>query len=207
VPLRATGKYLPVRWVFLFREALTETIGLEGTNAVLRAIPSPICRPDGSAKDLEKSVDFSCYSAICASVTEFYGESGARRILTSAGRTAFTRLLKMTAAMAGAEHSGFPIGSAASPFEVRMQSVVRLLGLVSDVECKCEIAGDEVHFRIISCPECAGRPAADYLCHSMGGMVQAAAEWFGAGSAAKTSEIRCMAQGDSQCEFSIAGVL
>ncbi|MGD0173807.1 MAG: 4-vinyl reductase [Anaerolineales bacterium] len=205
--LRATGKYLPVRWMFFFQEALTETIGLEGTNAVLRAIPSPIRCPEGSAKDLEKSVDFSCYSAICASVTEFYGESGARWILTSAGRTAFTRLLKMTAAMVGAEHSGFSLESAAPPFEVRMQSIVRLLGLVSDVECKCEIAGDEVRFRIISCPECAGRPAAGYLCHSMGGMVQAAADWFGAGPAVKTSEIRCMAQGDSQCEFSIAGVL
>jgi len=207
VLLRATGKYLPVRWMFFFREALTETIGLEGTNAVLRAIPSPIPFPEGSAKDLEKSVDFSCYSAICASVTAFYGESGARRILTSAGRTAFTRLLKMTAAMVGAEHSGFPIRSAASQFEVRMQSIVRLLGLVSDVECKCEIAGDEVRFRIISCPECAGRPAAGYRCHSMGGMVQAAADWLGAGSTVKTAEIRCMAQGDPQCEFSIAGVL
>ncbi len=205
--LRATGKYLPVRWMFFFREGLTETIGLEGTNAMLRAIPSPNRCPEGSAKDLEKSVDFSCYSAICASVTEFYGESGAMWILMSAGRTAFTRLLKMTAAMVGAEHSGFPIGSAASPFEFRMQSIVRLLGLVSDVECKCETAGDGLRFRILACPECAGRPAAGCLCHSMGGMVQAAADWFGAGSAVKTTEIRCMAQGDSQCEFSIAGAL
>lgn len=205
--LRATGKCLPVCWMFFFREALTETIGLEGTNAVLRAISSPIHCPEGSAKDLEKSVDFSCYSAFCASVTAFYGESGVSRILMSAGRTAFTRLLKMTAAMVGAEHSGFPIGSAASPFEVRMQSIVRLLGLVSDVECKCEIAGDEVRFRINSCPECGGRPAAGCLCHGMGGMVQAAADWCGAGSAVSTTEIRCIAQGDSQCEFSIAGVL
>lgn len=204
--LRATGKYLPVRWMFFFREALTETIGLEGTNAVLRAIPSPIRCPEGSAKDLEKSVDFSCYNAICASVTDFYGESGARRILASAGRTAFTRLLKITAAMVNAEHSGFPIRSAASPFEARMQSIIRLLGLVSDVECKCEVAGDVVRFRIISCPECAGRPAAGCLCHGMGGMVQAAADWCGAGSAVSTTEIQCMAQGDSQCEFSIAGI-
>ena len=205
--LRATGKYLPVRWMFFFREGLTETMGLEGTNALLRAIPSPIHCPEGTSKGLEKSVDFSCYSAICASVTDFYGESGAEEILTNAGRNAFTRLLKMTATMVGAEHSVFSIGSAASPFEVRMESTVRLLGLISDVECKCEPAGDELRFRIIACPECAGRRAAGCLCHSMGGMIQAAADWFGAGSAVMTTEIRCMAQGDSQCEFSIAGAL
>ena len=63
--LRATGKYLPVRWMDYFQEALTEMIGLGGTNAVLGAIPEPTRCPAGSAKDLEKSVDFSCYGAIC----------------------------------------------------------------------------------------------------------------------------------------------
>jgi predicted hydrocarbon binding protein len=205
VSLRAAGKNLPVQWVHYFREALTETIGLEGTNAVWRAIPAPIRCPAGSAKDLEKSADFSCYGAICASVTELYGASGARLILNRSGRSAFTRLLKRTAAMAGADHPGFPAGSDGLPFDVRMQSIVRLLGLLSDVESACDTVGGEVRFRIFSCPECAGRSAAGCLCHSMTGMVQATVDWIGGGEAATASEVRCMAQGDSQCEFSIAG--
>jgi predicted hydrocarbon binding protein len=205
VSLRAAGKHLPVRWVYYFREALTETIGIDGTSAVFRAIPDPACRSTGSAKDLEKSVDFSCYGAICTSVAELYGESGSRLILYRSGRAAFARLLKRTASMAGADRLGVSVGSVASPLEVRMQSIVRLLGLLSDMECACETAGDEVRFKIFSCPECAGRPFAGCLCHSMAGMVQAAVDWFGGKSAATASEIRCMAQGDSLCEFSIAG--
>jgi predicted hydrocarbon binding protein len=205
VSLRAAGKYVPVQWVFYFREALIETIGLEGTSAVLRAIPAPVPCPAGSAKDLERSADFSCYGAICASVSELYGASGARIILHRSGRAAFTRLLKRTAAMAGADHPGFSEGSPAPPFEVRMQPIVRLLGLLSDVDSACETVGGEVRFRIFSCPECSGRSAAGCICHSMAGMVQAAVDWLGGGIPVTASEVRCMAQGDSQCEFSIAG--
>jgi predicted hydrocarbon binding protein len=207
VPLRDAGKFLPVRWVFFFREALTESIGLEGTNAVLRALPDPIHCPAGSAKDLEKSVDFSCFSAICASVSELFGESGARLILNRSGRTAFSRLLKRTAAMTGAETLGFTAGSAASTFETRMQPIVRLLGLLSDVECACETVDGGLRFRILSCPECLGRSASGPLCQSMTGMVQAAVDWIGGGSSITASEIRCMAQGDARCEFAITGDL
>jgi predicted hydrocarbon binding protein len=207
VSLRAAGKYLPVQWVCDFREALNETIGLEGTSAVWRAIQAPIRCSKGSAKDLEKSVDFSCYGAICASVSELYGASGARVILNRSGRSAFTRLLKRTAAMVGADHPGFPTGSVSLPFEVRMQPIVRLLGLLSDMESVCETVGGEVRFRILSCPECTGRTAQVGLCHSMAGMVQSAVDWFGGGESATVSEIRCMAQGDSECEFSVAGNL
>ncbi len=207
MPLPATGKYLAVRWVFFFREALTDTIGLEGTSAVLRAVPDAILCPAGSAKDLEKSVDFSCYSAMCASVAELYGESGAGLILHRAGRSAFTRLLKMTSAMVGAKHSEFPAGSSASPFDVRLQSIVRLLGWISDVECACEAAEGGVRFRLIACPECAGRSAAVPSCYGMAGMIYAAADWLGAGPAATVSETRCVARGDLQCEFSLANLL
>jgi predicted hydrocarbon binding protein len=184
---------------------MNETIGREGMNAVLRAVPVPIRCPNGSAKDLEKSVDFSCYSAICASVSEIYGAAGAQIILHRSGRSAFTRLLKRTAAMVDADHPGFPGGSDPLSFEVRMQPMVRLLGLLSDVESACETVGGEVRFRISSCPECAGRSAPAGVCHSMAGMVQAAVDWLGDGESATVSEIRCMAQGHSQCEFSIAG--
>jgi predicted hydrocarbon binding protein len=205
VPLRAAGKYLPIQWMFYFREALTETIGLEGTGAVLRAIPASICCPAGSAKDLEKTADFSCFSSMCASVSELYGAPGARTILQRSGRTAFTRLLKRTAAMVGADRSVFSAGSAAFPLEVRMQPVIRLLGLLSDVESACVTVDGEVRFQIFSCPECSGRSAAGFLCHSMAGMVQAAVDWTDSESDATVAEVRCMAQGDSQCEFAIAG--
>jgi predicted hydrocarbon binding protein len=204
VAQHAAGKYLPMQWMFYFREALTESIGREAANAVLRAIPGTIRCPSGSAKDLEKSADFSCYGALCASVSEMYGAAGARTILTRSGRTAFNRLLQRTAAMVGADHPGFPAGSAAPPLAVRMQSIVRLLGMLSDVECACEPAGEGIRFLIFSCPECADRTAPDCLCHGMAGMVQAAVDWFGGGTAATAAEIRCQARGDPHCEFAVA---
>jgi predicted hydrocarbon binding protein len=188
-----------------FQEALTETIGLEGTNAVLGAIPEPTRCPAGSAKDLEKSVDFSCYGAICASVDALFGAAGARRVLHHAGRASFTKLLKNTAAMVGADHPGFSTRSPAAPFAIRMQSIVRLIGMVSDMECSCETDPGAIRFRIISCPECAGRSSAGCICHSMAGMVQAAADWLDATTVAEVAETRCIAQGDPQCEFSLSG--
>ena len=150
MPQRAVGKYLPVRWMFYFREALSETIGLEGTNSVLRAIPEPIRCPAGSAKDLEKSVDFSCYGAICASVADLYGDAGARRVLFAAGRTAFTRFVKNHRGDGRCGSSRFSRGSPAVPLETRMQSIVQLIGLVSDMECSYEHRLRWIEFR----PDC-----------------------------------------------------
>jgi predicted hydrocarbon binding protein len=107
--------------------------------------------------------------------------------------------------MVGADHPGFPAGSIAASLDVRMQSVVRLLELMSDVECQCELVHGDIRFRILSCPECVGRQTAGCACHGMAGMVQAAADWFAAGTSATASEIQCLARGDSHCEFSIAG--
>lgn len=203
--MHATGKYLPNRWVFHFREALAELVGREGAEGVLRAIPNPIDDLTGSGQDWEKTFDFSRYAAMCASVSDMYGEEGAQTILRRAGHAAFTRMLKSTAAMAGVERPGIPAQPASESFEARMQSIVRLWGLLSDLQCACEGTEGEYRFRIFACPECAGRTAAGCLCHSMVGMLQAALDWFGSSPALTASEIQCMSQGAPQCEFSLAG--
>jgi predicted hydrocarbon binding protein len=204
VSLQATGKYLPDRWMFHFREALTASLGLDAASSVFHAVPSVLGMPAMSAKGLEKSTDFSCYAATCASVLDFYGEEGSRSILRRAGQSAFTRLLQSTAAMAGADLHGFRAPSAPAPLEEQMQSIVRLLVLLSDINCEGEPTGGEYRFRIFSCPECAGREATGCLCHSMAGMLQAALDWYRTGSILTVSEIQCIAQGASQCEFSLA---
>jgi predicted hydrocarbon binding protein len=204
--LHATGKYLPNRWVFHFREALSELLGREGAENVIRAIPNSIDDPTGSAQNLEKSFDFSRYAAICASVSDVYGEEGAQTILRRAGHDAFTRMLKSTATIVGVERSGLPARPASESFDSRMQSIVRLWGLLSDMQCACAEAEGEYRFRIFACPECAGRTAAACLCHSMVGMLQAALDWFRASPTLTATEIQCMSQGAPQCEFALAKI-
>jgi predicted hydrocarbon binding protein len=201
----AAGKYLPNRMLFFFHQALEATIGRSATVLLWQnSGPREECL-SSVTDDLEKAVEFSCYSSLCASIGQVYGESGARTILHQCGRTTLSETLRSTAALGGLDGTRLFGQTSTSRIVEGMQSVIRLLGLLSDMECCMEIVPQGYRFRVTACPECAGRRSDGKVCHSVGGMLRGVLDWFGIDPAIPVIEDECLACGDAGCVFFISG--
>ena len=201
----AAEKYLPNRMLFFFHRSLEETIGRTATALLWRnAGARSECLPTVT-DDLEKAVSFSCYSALCLSIGKVYGESGARDILYRSGRTVLSETLRSTAAIVGLDGARLYGQPVAERIAEGMPSATRLLGLISDMECRMEIVPPAYRFHVSACPECAGRRAEGGLCYSVGGMLRGALDWFGIDPAIPVAEDECTVRGAAGCVFSISG--
>jgi predicted hydrocarbon binding protein len=201
----APGKYLPNRMLFFFHQALEETIGRTATALLWQnSGPRNECLASVS-DDLEKAVEFSCYAALCASIGKVYGESGARTILHRCGRAALTETLRSTAALAGLDGSHLFRQTDPQQIAERLHSVTRLLGLLSDMECRLEILPQGCRLCVSACPECLGRRSEAGICHSVGGMWRGALDWLGIDPDIPVAEEVCLASGGAGCVFSISG--
>ena len=204
VPFFATGKYLPNRIVFFFRQALEGTMGRTAVDRIwLGAGPRDECLLP-VMDDLEKAVDFSCFSALCSSIEKVYGEEGARAILHRSGRMAFSRTLRSTAALVGLEGPHLYAQSGSDRISAGLLSVTRLLSLLSDMECSVASTPQGYRFSVTGCPECAGRTCGGSLCHSVAGMLRGALDWFGIDPGIPVVETDCIACGAAGCNFSIS---
>ncbi len=201
VPFIATGKYLPNRMIFFFRQALQESIGLAAAERIWRAAgPQRECLPPAS-DDLEKSVDFSCFSGLCFSVAGVYGGDGARSILYRCGRTAFTKTLRSTSAIVGLDGPHFHESPGSGRIAEGLRSIIRLLSILSDMECSVDIAPGEYRFHSATCPECIGRIRGSGICFGMAGIFRGALDWFGIDPEIPVMETEC---GISGCAFSVS---
>jgi predicted hydrocarbon binding protein len=201
----APGKYLPNRMLFFFHQALEDTIGRTAAALLWRSSgPRNACLADVT-DDLEKAVEFSSYAALCASIGKVYGDSGARAILQRCGRAALAETLCSTAALAGLDGSRLYRRTDPRQTAESLHAVARLLGLLSDMECRAEILPQGCRFRVSACPECQGRRSGSGICHSVGGMWRGALDWLGVDPAIPVAEDECLASGGAGCVFSISG--
>jgi predicted hydrocarbon binding protein len=206
VPSFATGKFLPNRMAFFFRQALEETVGRTAVDWIWRnAGPQNTCLPPVT-DDLEKSVDFSCFSALCASIGKAYGESGSPAILHRCGRAALIGTMASTAALVDLDGPRLYARSGSERILEGLGAITRLLGLISDMECRMEVLSQEYRFHIADCPECFGRQSTGAVCHSVSGMLRGALDWFSINPAIPVTEVECLACGGAGCVFSIAGI-
>jgi predicted hydrocarbon binding protein len=205
MPFGATGRYLPNRMVFHFQQALEETIGRVAVERIWNGAEGrERCFPPAT-DDLEKSFDFSCFSALCSAVENVYGEAGTRGILFRSGRAALSRTLRSTASIVGLDGPQRYAQSGAGRIVEGLPSVLRLLGLISDMEWSMEMIGWGCSFRIAACPECVGRTGDAPFCHGVSGMLRGVLDWIGVDPAARVAEDECAGSGAGACRFSIAG--
>jgi len=205
VPSIAAGKFLPNRMLFHFHQALEETTGRTATALIWNSAgPRRECLP-AVTDDLEKAVAFARFSALCESIEREYGESGARGILQRCGRAALSQTLRSTAAIVGLDAPRLRPTAGSDRMADGLESVARLLELVSDMECSVDALPQGYRFRISACPECMGRRSGGKICHSVGGMLRGALDWFGIDPAVPVTEFACSAGGAAGCDFSIVG--
>lgn len=206
MPSTAAGKYLPNRLLFFFHRTLEESIGRTAVNLVWQSGgPRKACLPS-VADDLEKAVEFACFSALCASIERIYGELGARTILYRCGRAALSGTLHSTAAIVGLDGPRRYTQFGSERIAEGLRSVTRLMGMLSDMDCDVEITSQGFQFHVSACPECFGRTSGGKICHSVGGMLRGALDWFGFDPELPVSETECIACGAHGCDFSFAGI-
>jgi len=205
VPSIAAEKFLPNRMLFHFHRALEETAGRTATALIWRSSgPRRECLP-AVTDDLQKAVAFSCFSALCESIEREYGDSGARGILALCGRAALFQTLRSSAAIVGLNEPRLRIPAGSDRMAEGLACVARLLELVSDMECRADALPHGYRFHVAACPECMGRRSGEIICHSVGGMLRGALDWFGIDPAVPVRETGCAAGGAAGCDFSIAG--
>jgi hypothetical protein len=206
MPFGATGKYLPNRMVFHFRQALEETIGRIAVEQIWSAAEGWEERFPPVLNDLEKSVDFAFFSALCSSVGNVYGEPGTRGILFRSGRSALSRTLRSTASIVGLDNPPRDTRSGAGRIAEGWPSVHRLLGLISDMEWSMETSASGCVFRIAVCPECAGRTGNAPFCYGVSGMIRGMLDWLDLDPTARIAEDECAGTGADGCRFAVRGV-
>lgn len=207
VPSIAAGKFLPNRMLFHFLQGLEATAGRTAAALIWNSAGGGRECLSSVPDDLEKAIPFECFSALCAAVEVEFGESGSRGILQRCGRTAFTHTLRSTASIAGIDGPPLRASPGADRIAAGLESVVRLLKLISDMECSLIALPRSFRIRVSACPECAGRRSAGRACHGIGGMLRGALDWFGIDPAIPVTELECIAGGAPVCEFTIAGAL
>jgi predicted hydrocarbon binding protein len=200
VPLIAAGKYLPNRLVFDFLQALRELIGRTASEGVWRQPGREDGCPPAPPDDLEKSVDFSCFSALCGAVCAVYGEDAARSILYRCGRAAFGRILQTTSALVGLEGPHFYASSGSERIAEGLPSAARLINILSDMDCSMTADRRTYRFRCNACPECVGRPGDGGICFGTAGIFRGALDWFGIDPELPVAETAC---GTPGCSFSV----
>jgi predicted hydrocarbon binding protein len=201
VAFPADEKYLPARLIGYFRQALQESIGLTAVGRIWRNVGLADALPTAAGEDLAKSVGFAGFSGLCGSVEHIYGRDGARSILYRCGRSAFHRLLRSTSAIVGGDR---PQRSSPSPSEHTVQGLgdaMRLLGLISDMDCRAETDSNRIRFHTSACPECVGRQHDGGICHGVAGMFRGALDWVGIDPEFPVVETEC---GADRCLFTVS---
>jgi predicted hydrocarbon binding protein len=214
VPSNTAGKYLPNRMLFYFHRALEETVGLTTASMVwqsaglnqeclpLRNFPGGLT---AVTDDLEKAVDFSCFSSLCASIVREYGEHGARAILYQCGRAALSGTLQSTAVIVGLDGPQLLASDGSDRIANGLASIARLIEMLSDMECSVDSLPQGYRFHVSACPECAGGRSGGRICHGVCGMLRGALDWLGIDPAIPVIEIQCIAGGAPGCDFSLPG--
>jgi predicted hydrocarbon binding protein len=205
VPSIAVGKFLPNRMLFHFHQALEETAGRTATALIWSGAPPRRERLPAVTDDLEKAIAFTCFSALSESITQEYGESGARGILERCGRAALFQTLRSTAAIVGLEGPRLRQPAGSDRIGYGLASIARLLELISDMECTVDPKPQEYRVHVFVCPECTGRRSGGKICHSVRGMLRGALDWFGIDPTVPITEVACSASGAAGCDFSIVG--
>lgn len=183
-------------------EAIQEVMGENGLNAVLRAAGLERFIGNFPADNLEPGVRAVEYAGLNAAIEEFYGRGG-RGFLQRIGKASFqygVREQPMLMGLAGIALKALPV----------RQRVKFVLNSVAEALKKSNPAvvasvteeNGRIFYTESTCAICAGRQAAEPVCHLYVGSLSEAVKWA-TGTEMRVVETDCMARGDAFCRFEV----
>ena len=183
--------------------ALEEVMGKNGLNAILNLASLPELIENHPPDNLERQFDFADFSAIFGALEEMYGPRGGHGLAKRAGRAAFDEGLRNFGALAGVTDLAFKVLPQPVKLRIGIPAMAKIFSQVSDQISTVEEKEDHYIYTIHKCPVCWGRQASNMICYMAIGLLQGGLKWVSGGSEFKVDETRCIAAGDSVCEFII----
>lgn len=203
-PTQKSGLYYPNKFGFIIIKALEEVMGKNGLNAILNLGNMSHYIDNYPPDNLEKGFDFYELSAIGVALEEMYGPRGGRGLALRAGRATFSDALKNFGALAGVGDLAFKVLPLQAKLRIGLPAMAKIFSQVSDQESSVVEHENEFVYTIHKCPVCWGRTGADKpVCFIATGLLQEGLKWVSGGNEFRVNESKCVAVGDSVCEFII----
>ncbi len=203
-PIPRSGLYYPNKFGQITLDALEEVMGKNGLNAILNLAHLAHLIDNHPPGNLEKSFEFSDFSAINQALEEMYGPRGGRGLALRAGRATFADALRNFGALAGVGDLAFKVLPLPVKLRIGIPSMAKIFSQVSDQHTTVEEQEEYYIYTIHQCPVCWGRTEAEKpVCFIAVGLLQEGLKWVSGGSEFRVNESRCVAVGDEVCEFVI----
>jgi predicted hydrocarbon binding protein len=203
-PIPKAGLYYPSKFGLIMIKALEDVMGKNGLNAILNLAGLNNYVDNYPPDSLEKSFDFADVSSINIALEEMYGPRGGRGLALRAGRATFADALKNFGALAGAGDLAFKVLPLQAKMRIGIPAMAKIFTQVSDQHSTVEEHENEFVYTIHKCPVCWGRSGVDKpACFVAVGLLQEGLKWVSGGNEFRVNESKCIALGDSVCEFII----
>lgn len=203
-PVQKSGLYYPNKFGLIIIKSLEEVMGKNGLNAILNLAGLSNYIDHYPPDSLEKGFDFTELSAIGVALEEMYGPRGGRGLALRAGRATFSDALKNFGALAGVADLAFVVLPLHAKLRIGVPAMAKIFTQLSDQLSTVEEKDNEFVYTIHKCPCCWGRHNADKpVCFIATGLLQEGLKWVSGGNEFRVNESKCVAVGDSVCEFVI----
>jgi len=188
--------------VLISLKALEEVMGKNGLNAILNLAHLPHLIDHYPPDNLEREFNFADFSAINLALEEMYGPRGGRGLALRAGRAAFADALRNFGALAGAGDLAFKVLPLQAKMRIGLPAMARIFTQISDQLSTVQEQENEFIYTIHRCPVCWGRANSDRpVCFIAVGLIQEGLKWVSGGNEFRVNESKCIAMGESVCEF------
>jgi predicted hydrocarbon binding protein len=203
-PIPKSGYYYANKIVMIILNSLEDVMGKNGLNAILNLAHLPHLIDNYPPDNLGKEFDFADVTAINMALEELYGPRGGRGLAMRAGRAAFAASLRNFGALAGAGDLAFRVLPLQTKLRIGIPAMARIFSQISDQYSTVEEFDTEFRYTIHKCPQCWSRHGLEKpVCFMGAGLLQEGLKWVSGGSEFRVNESKCMAMGESVCEYII----
>jgi predicted hydrocarbon binding protein len=203
-PIPKSGYYYPNKAGKIILESLVNVMGKNGLNAILNLAHLTNLIDNYPSDNLAREFDFSDVSAINQALEEMYGPRGGRGLALRAGRATFSDVLRNFGALAGVGDLAFRVLPLQTKLRIGIPAMARIFSQVSDQHSTVTEAETDFIYTIHRCPVCWGRSNLDKpVCYIAVGLLQEGLKWLSGGNEFRVNETKCVAMGETVCEFYI----
>ncbi len=199
-----SGYYNSNKFARIFIESIREITGKNGVNAILNYANLSSLVDNYPPDNLDRAFDFAHFSMINQALEEIYGKRGGRGLALRVGRTTFDDVLKDYGALVGVGDLAFRVLPLQAKIWIVVQAMARIFSEKSDQVASVEESDDIYLYTIQQCPVCWGRKDEGRpVCFYIVGLLQEGLHWVSGGKEFRIDESKCIAHGESVCEFVI----
>jgi hypothetical protein len=201
VPL--SGYYLCNRLGRVYLDALEETIGRNGENALLNLTGCGAYIAAPPSNDLALGFDMAVVSNLNRAMEIIYGPRGARGLALRSGRAMYDRIVDAFDLPTGFNELAFRLLPLQTRLKIGVPALARVFTQHSDQVHRAADHATFFEYIVERCAVCWGQEAKTPLCHLTVGLLQEALSAFSRGQEFRVTQTECRAVGAATCIFRI----